>query len=927
MMGRSDEDFRNEIEAHIALETDRLIADGADPTDARDQATRKFGNVTSARERFYESRRLMWLDELRQDTRYAIRSFARTPAFTLVAVVTLALGIGANTAIFSVVNAVLLRPLPYKDSDRMVRLLETAQAGAPVGTPRPPAGINALEIAALREHARTLSQVGLITTPSLTLTARGATARIDGVRVSPSLFRMASPPLALGRLFEDREEATGADAVVIISHATWQRYFGGDAGVIGESVMIGETVNLPGRPYVIIGVASAAFQFPDRQAQLWMPFVLPTGRLATLQRLVPLARLSDGASIEAATDEVRTIVSQLRQNTGSAAAPPPPPPPSGATPAAPTPSPNRTALAPLAKPNINVMRVQDQLVGPVKPALLILTVAVGFVLLIACVNVANLLLARSAVRQREMAVRRALGATPGRLARQALTESVLLAVAGGTAGTALALGGIQVLRTLATTLPRRDIGPGAALPRLDEVGLDGSVLLFTLAASMATGLLFGLAPALRLLRSGQAQVLREGAGSAMAGFNLLRRQRTQGLLVVAEIAMATMLLVGGGLLLRSFAKLSSVDPGFDTTKVLTFQVLLPGAASIGTPLAFAADFAARLQAAPGIETVGYAEQLPTMNRFSTTVMRKTAAMPPVPPAPPMVGAPIPPETPDTRYVSPGFLDAMGTEVIAGRGFGDPKGARVVLINRALARSGFLGDNPIGQQIYTIGQEPWEIAGIVEDVRQYALDRQPDPQIFFDLRQLQTMRFLNGGAWPGRADYYAVRSSGDPMAIVSTVRGILTQLEPQATIENIATTEQIVSNSISRPRLYAVLLGIFAAVAVALAAIGIYGVMAYSVAQRVREIGIRMALGAERANVMGLVLGQSAILTAAGIAAGLAGAAAVTRYLERLLFGLTPLDLTTFIGVAILFGLVAAVATLVPARRATRVDPLVALRCE
>jgi putative ABC transport system permease protein len=917
-MGRRDEDFRAEIESHIALETDRLMAEGVDAATARDAAVRRFGNVAAVQERFYESRRMMWLDDLRQDAKYALRSFARTPAFTLVAILTIALGIGANTAIFSVVNAVLLRPLPYKDSERLVRILDAPVAPSDAFAPRLPAGVNMLELAALREQSKTLSHIGILQgSVAMTLTAPTSAVRLEGARLSPQLLHAVSPTLVFGRLFDLSEEMQDAGAVVILSHGTWQRHFGGDPNILGQNIL------LDGGARTVIAVTTADFRFPESRTAFWIPFQQPTGRLAALQRLVPIARLADGASLDAAREDVIAILSQSRSGSSSLT-PPPPPPPGGPPP--PSPAPSWSAL-PAQTPQIQIERLRDQLVGPVRLPLLVLAGAVGCVLLIACANVASLLLARTAARQREIAMRRALGAGSGRLIRQVLTESVMLALAGGVAGTLLAFGGVRLLRTLAPAIARRDVGPGALLPRIDEVGVDLPVLVFALAVALAAGVLFGLAPALRHVGTSPTDTLRYGTGSSRHGFSMWRGACTHGAFVVAEVALATMLFVGGALLIRSFIKLSSIDPGYDTANVLTFQVFLPRTPNAGVPPAFAADLVERLAAVPGLTAAGYSEQLPTRNGQTTLIVRKTAAMPLVPPPPPSFGMPAPPQTPDVRYVTPGFLDAMGIDVLDGQGFGDPRGPRAILINRAMARSGFLGEHPIGTYVYTIGQEPWEIRGIIDDVRQYDVRRDPDPQIFFDLRQLRVLAPPPGTPWPGRIDYFAIRMEGSARATVANVRALVRQIDRQAIVENVATMEQIFANSISRPRLYATVLGILAGVAISLAAIGIYGVMAYSVAQRVREVGIRMALGAEQWSVMRLVLLQSTFVTLLGLALGLLGAAALARFLTTMLYGLTPLDPATYIGVSILFALVATAAAFIPARRATRVDPLIALRCE
>jgi len=848
----------------------------------------------------------MLFDDTQRDVAYAARTLRRAPGFTIVAVVTLALGIGANTAIFSVVNALLLRPLPYQDAGRLVRIFGSVP---PTDNPNGPArrvpAVQVADIAPLRAQTKTLSHVAFYLPLQVTMTTSDEIVKIEGARVSAEGLAMFGAQPIIGRTFEPKEESSGADTVAILSYITWQRNFGGSPNVVGRSLV------LDGRTYSVIGVMPAGFQFPDPQTRFWIPFVA-----TDFPRMggSPIARLKDGVTIEAASAEVTSLLPQVRASR------PAPPGPGGPM-----------ALPP-PPPRYELVGLQELMVAPVRPALLILSGAVGFVLLIACVNVANLLLARTAARTREIAVRLAIGASRGRLVRQALTESVLLAFAGGIAGAALAYGGIRLLRVLAAGLPRRDLGPGFTLPRLEEIGIDASVLLFTVAASVVTGVLFGLAPAFRQARPSPMDALREGSGSAVSGFSLFGRNRLQGILVIAEIAMATMLFIGGGLLIHSVVNLSKVDPGYVAEHVLTAQVTLPRGryAGVAPFTTFTDEMVARLRRLPAVRAAGYARQLPMVRMRQITLLRMTPEMPARMPAPPPFDGRQLPESPDTRVVSRDFLRVMGVRVVAGRMFEDSDGAgrpQVMLINQTLARSGFLGEHPIGKQVYAMGRAPWEIVGIVSDVRQFDLDQEPDPQIFIDYRQEPPPPPMFQGQGPPPAPYFAVRTADEPFAVASSVRSIVRELEPQATVDNIATMEQLVSNSLSRPRLYAVLLGLFAGVAVALTAIGIYGVMAYSVTQRRREIGIRMALGAQRGDVMTLVLAQSAVLTAIGIVVGVGGALAVSRYLAQMLFGVTPLDPATFIVVSLMFASIAALASFVPARRATQVDPLVALRYE
>jgi len=813
-----------------------------------------------------------WFRDIDQDLRYAIRTLRRSPGFTTVAVLTLALGIGATTAMFSVINAVLLRPLPYPNSDRLVRFIEHRPPDArnAIGYPQQLASVQTTDLPAFRAEATTLSHVGVYVGTAMMWTGHGEPIRLQATRLSPSILAMLGVRPRIGRTFELREETPGTDAAVILSHAVWQQYFGGRTDVLGQSLV------LDGRSFAVIGVMPNGFQYPDPQTQVWTPYALG----ATRARLQPIARLADGVSFEAASAQVSGILHNLRTSSAPQTANP---------------------------PEFGIERVQEQLVAPVRPALLALAAAVAAVLLIACANVANLLLARSAARRREIAVRLALGARRGRIARQLLTESALLAVAGGAAGTLIAIGSLQLLHALGASLSRTDLTPGVSIPRLDEIRIDMSALAFTLVLAVSTGMLFGMAAALRQSNCRHSDFLREGFSSASPGFNLLRHQRTQGVLVVVEIATAMLLLVGGGLLIHSFIKVSTVNPGYDPVNLLTFNV--PSAGRAASP--FNEDLVERLRSLYGVRSVGYAELMP-MVRFRTGI--------PIRPAQSSSPENTPPGPIDSRTVSRDFLRAMGVRVIEGRGFNENDRAgqpRVMLINRTLARSGFLGPNPIGTRVFA-GPFPWEVVGIVDDVHQYGLDQEPDPQAFFDIRQLPT-----GNPNP----YFAVRVDRNPIALVPSVRGIVRQLDPSAVVDSVATMEQVVSNSISRPRLYAVLLSVFAGVAGVLAAIGIYGVIACSVAQRTREIGIRMALGAARTDVMALVLGQSAVVVGVGLALGLSTAVALTRYLQAMLFGVTPVDLTTFVAVSLLFGIVAMFACWVPARRAADVDPMVVLRCD
>ena len=815
-------------------------------------------------------RRLHYLHTI-QDLRYALRTLRKNPAFAATAILSLALGIGGNTAIFSVVQAVLLRPLPYPESDRLVQFIENrpAEASNELGYPQQLATIPIADLPGFRTRATTLSHVGVHASRLMMLTGRDEPVRLHVTRVSPAVLEMLGVPPRIGRPFDPREEAPGAGGFAILSHGAWQQYFG------GASTVLGRGLTLDGQSFSIIGVMPDHFRFPDPQTQVWVPYPL-NGR----GRVSPIARLADGVALETASAQVSGILAGIQ------------------------------ALAPARRATPStfaVTRVHDQLIAPVRPALTVMALAVGALLLIACVNVANLLLARAVARRREIAVRLALGAGRGRIARQLLIESTVLTFAGAVGGTLLAAAALQLVQTLGASLPRADLTPGVSIPRLDEISIDPLVLMLTLAVVLATTVLFGVAPALHHADARHTEALRESTSSPKHGLNVFRLHRTRGLLVIGEIALAMLLLVAGGLLMRSFVKLASVHPGYDAGNLLTFYV---PSVDRSAP-SFNDDLIERLRGLPGVRSAGYAELMP--------MVRARSSMPIKPAQPPASGAP-PPGPIDVRTVSRDFLPALGVALVAGRGFtandrdGQP---RVMLINRTLARSGFLGPDPLGTRV-AAGPFQWEVVGIVEDVHQYGLDQQPDPQVFFDIRQLPA-----GNPTP----YFAVRTEHDPLALVPSVRDIVRQLNPNAMVDGVATMKQLMSNSMSRPRLYAVLLGMFAVLAAGLAAIGIYGLIAYSVAERTREFGIRIALGATRWNVIGLVLGQSAVLIGAGLVLGLGGAAAGSRYLEGLLFGIAPLDAATFFASSLLFGLVAVVASYVPGRRATSVDPVVALRHE
>jgi putative ABC transport system permease protein len=801
----------------------------------------------------------MSLDRPYQDVKYAARALRNNAGFAAVAAITLALGIGANTAIFSVVKTVLIEALPYAEPHRLVHIVEHLPASQTIDArPRSITAMDLAEFLELRSQAQTISSLGAYDTPrEVTLTAGEEPVRVIGTPISDSLFQTLGVQPLIGRELDAQS--------IVLSHGMWQSYFGSDPDILTRAL------TLDGRSYSIAGVMPPQFELPNAQSQFWLPLDLtpPTGD--EVRTVFPIARLEDGTPIEAAVAEATSVIRNVRS----------------------TYPPDRVA----APGQFEFVTVQDRLVQPVRSALLVLTVAVGLVLLIACSNVANLLLARGTARRGEFAIRSALGAGRGRLISQTLTESALLAIIGGTAGSLVAFVGVEALQSLEPDIPR-----------LESVNVDAGVLLFTLALSVASSLAFGLLPALHLSRS-------RATGATRASTRIADGLQPRNAIIVCEIGLAVMLLIGGALLIRSFLNLSDVDPGFDPSNVLMFQVALPDPALASTLTeSMTSEFLERIGSIPGVESVGFTNAVPLVARTGFSQPR-------------IEGTPIGMQgIPEFREVSTDYLAVMGMRLVAGRRFDarDERGQpRAAIINRTMARY-FGAEDPLGKTI-TLASDTAEIVGIVEEIHEQGLNVEPRPQVYIDSRQ-SLLRPLAARAL--NSAYFVVRVGRDPISIVPSVRDIVGQAVPNSTLRlNVASMDEIVSRSIARPRFTAVLLAVFGGVAVLLATIGVYGITAYSVAQRTREIGIRVALGAQAREVVGLVLRHSLLLAVLGVGLGVAGALLLTRYLSALLFGLTPLDPTTFILVSAAFLLTVALASLVPARRAMRVDPVVALRHE
>jgi predicted permease len=808
-----------------------------------------------------------------QDVRYALRQLARSPGFTVVVVVTLALGIGAVTAIFSVAEAVLLRPLPYPDSQRLVRLIEhSAGQVNDIGYQQSLAGIWARDLPVLRARAPTLSHVGVYSTVTATVVVQPDNPlRLDGSRMSVAVFDMLGVRPFVGRTFLATEEGSSAAPVVILSYSTWQRYFAGQTDVLGRSILV------DGTPSTVVGVMPAQFQFPDAQTLFWVPFALDER-----QRVAPVARLADGVTPEAASANVDAALHEIRKTEPR--------------------FPGRASTS--AASRFEVRTIHEDLVAPVRPVIVVLASAVAFVLLIACVNVTNLLLTRNAARRQELAMRIALGGSPGRVVRYVLTETLLLTAGGGAAGVLLALGSVSLLRTLGTSLARRDLTPGVSIPRLEEIGIDGTALIFSVVITLCVGLLVSLLPIFRHALSRHLDVL-QGGLPRIASVNASPSGGGRAALLVAQTALATIALIAGGLLVHSFLNLAKVDPGYEPTHLLTFTVR--SSTSAGS-VSFCEEVAARLRGLPGVRAVGYAEILP-MVRFRTGgPLTPARSMPD--------GTPPPPAAIDMRVVSHDFVEAMGVRIVAGRSLREDD-ERAVLINETLARSGFLGPHALGQQVFVAAlPDPFDVVGIMRDVRQYGLDQEPDPQVFVDARQLP----------PGNpSPYFAMRVDGTAIGYVSSVREAVRQIDSSAVLDSVATMQQVVSNALSRPRLFAVLAATFGIVGGLLAAIGVFGVTAYAMGQRTREFAIRLALGARPLELLLLVMRQGVGATVVGLILGVIGSMALSRYLQGVLYGITPLDPTTFAVASVMFLMIAILAILVPARRINLVDPVVALR--
>jgi len=807
------------------------------------------------------------METLFKDLRYGVRGLVKRPGFTIVALVTLALGIGANTAIFSVVNAVVLRPLPYQDSEQLAMVWTTKDTNQEQA-------FSFADYNDLKSQTKSFSAIGAASPLwNFTLTGGGEPQPLQGMYVSANLFELLKVAPERGRAFSAEDDRIGSAPVCIVSHGLWERLFGADQNLIGKPISIS------GTSATVVGVMPTGFQFLDPAAEVWIP--LSQNQFASSARQVRLlsvvGRLSDGVKPREADGELTAIARRLEAQF---------------------PDSNRGV-------GMRVIALHAQVTGKVRPALLLLLGAVGLVLLIACANITNLMLVRSAGRQKEIAVRAALGAGRVRLLRQLLTESIVLSLLGGAAGIVLGSWAVNGLLAL-NPIP---------IPSYNKIGIDLTVLGFTLAASLITGIAFGLAPAWQTLKFDLHSALKEGGRTAMADAG---QRRLSSLLVIAEMAMALVLLIGAGLLLRSFARLLEVKPGFNTENLLTLQIGLPNA-SYQQPqkrITFIQQLETNLKAAPEVASVGFVTRLPLMSALNnvTTYLAIEGRE---------VAAGDRPEI-DFRRASTGYFQTMGIPLLSGRLVTEQdvtNNTASVLINEAMAKRFWPGEDPVGKRISTAlstGQHTqWQtIVGVVGNVRHLGLDVDPRPEIYY-----------HTSTSPPFGPVLVVRTTGDPKRLISIARAKIRELDPDVVIGNVNTMDQLVAQSIAQRRFAMLLVGIFAALALLLAAIGIYGVLSYSVTQRTQEIGVRMALGASATDVLKMTLKNGMSLALIGVGIGLAGAFALTRLMARVLFEVKPTDTATFIVVSVGLIAVALLACYLPARRAMKVDPLVALRYE
>jgi putative ABC transport system permease protein len=884
--GKIEREIDAEMRFHLEMETAENIRRGMSEEEARRAARRSFGGVERTKEAYRDIARFRLVEDLWQDLRYGVRMLRTQPGFSVIAALTLALGIGANSAVFSVVNAVLLRPLPYRDPDRIV----TVGHYRAIFDADVVCGADFLE---WQDQAKVFEQIVAYSSGRVDLTGSGEPARLGAGFVSADLFATFGVAPARGRAFTLDEDKPGGAPVVILSHGLWQRRFGGDPQVIGRALTLG------GQSRTVIGIMPPGFQFPE-DIDLWMPLALNVSQELrrepnTASAVNVIARLKPGVTLEAARADLSVILE--RQQRAWAAGP------------GYTKDPNMYTDV-----QVRVIRLSERLVGDVRLALLAQFGAVAFVLLIACANVANLLLARASARQKEMAIRAAVGAGRFRLVRQLLTESLLLSLAGASTGLLLATWGVKLLVKM---------NPGG-IARINESDpyslMDGRVLAFTCAVAVLTGLLAGLFPALQASKTDVNETLKaqSTARSVVGG-----GRRTLPALMIAELALTLVLLVGAGLMIKSFLRLLSVPKGFNPDGVLTL-VLSPS--PIKYPWgsqqrrAYYQELLARVQALPGVHSASLTSFLPLAGMTLGMGLQQIEGSPPFEPGKqPMT---------EINLISHDYFQTMGLQMRAGRPFTAHDGSeapQVAIINETLARRFFTDENPIGRWLLPLHMNAKTIVGVVGDTRHLGLDQEVHPEIYAPYLQEPNyeMRLVVRAA----SGQIRLASHASLSSLAAAIRNQVRAQDPNEPISQIVTMDERLSDSVAARRFHMLLFGVFAAVALAIATVGIYGVISYAVSRRTHEIGIRMALGAEPRDVLRMVVGQGIRLTLIGVAIGVAAALGLTRVIESLLFNVSATDPATFVSITLLLVIVALIASYIPARRATKVDPLIALRSE
>jgi predicted permease len=868
-----EKELDEELRSHLRMAVQDRVERGESLEEAEAAVRREFGNVGLVKEVTREMWGWVWLEQLIQDLRYGLRSLRRAPGFTIIAVLTLGLGIGANTAIFSLVNAILLRQLPFKNPEQLVAVdaKRTDPGKHPFTIP---------DFIDYRDQNQTLEQIAAFANWSAAVTGSGEAERVQGMRISANAFQLLGVEAIVGRALIPEDDTPGQQNVVALSHGLWQRRFGADPRTVGRTLV------LNGKSYTIIGVLPPQFIFPIRDAELAVPLAPDadpwrSARTST-NFLRAIARLKPGVTPAQAEADLTSIAGRMRQQYPTA---------------------NENKLG------VTLTPLNEVVVGDYRQALWILLGAVAFVLLIASMNLASLSLARASTRHREMAIRTAHGATRGRLIRQMTTESLLLAFLGAIVGLLLAWWGINSLLALSP----------AGMPRLSEVGLDARVLVFTLVVTILSGSFFGILPAVKASKVDLNEELKSGGRSGNDGTG---RNRVRSALVVAEIAISLVLLLSAGLLIKSFSRLQEVKPGFEPENLLAVRLSLPRTryADREAVVSFYDQLLPQFEGLPGVSAVGAVSALPLSSTRASIEFT-------------IEGRPSPQNEvwrSDYRIAGTGYFRVMKIPLLRGREFSEQDNARttpVAIISETLARRFWPDANPVGARISiddnNQGPRPVEVVGVVGDVKHLSLEEEPTPHVYLPLRQLHE----DGVVWMTNNQYWLIRSEVPPLNLASAVQRAIRKVDPEVPASNIKLMEQYLSDSVSPRRFNLWLLTVFAAAALVLATVGIYGVMSYSVTQRTREIGVRMALGAQRSDILRMVVGHGMLLAVAGLAAGLAGALALSRLMGGLLYQVSTTDPATYIVLTFFLLLVTLAACLVPARRAMKVDPMVALRYE